>query len=328
MPLQGRILITGGAGFLARAIYRRAEVEGWDAEFTALSRDDAKHAALQHRFPNVKTIRADVAGDYPLLVAAMRGHDIVIHAAAAKYVDRSEHAAFDTVRTNITGSAQVIHAAIEARVRQLIGISTDKACEPVNVYGMTKAVMERLLHEAAAHSGLTDVFCVRYGNVVGSTGSVIPLFAQQLAETGKIKLTDPAMTRFWMSVEEAIELIVWTLREGVSGAMYVPEPGAMRMNALAYTVLGYEGLPDDLEGAILDERIEVIGKRPGEKMHEQLIHEQESPRARVGGPGPIEVHPPGGKTFGERTFTMRSDKPSHWLGPDDLRLMMSLAEGV
>lgn len=259
--------MTGGAGYLARALYARAEREGWDVQFTAFSRDDSKHVPLMRRFPSVKCIRGDVAADRDVLAAAMQGHDYVIHMAAVKYVDLAESNVFDTVRVNVDGSRNVIMAAISARVTRAVGISTDKACEPVSVYGMTKAVMERMLIEGDRMASRTEFAVCRYGNVVGSTGSVIPLFRDQLARNGEITLTAPGMTRFWMGVDEAVDCILATF-VAPRGATIIPIPRSMSLLDMVHAAVG-----DDVP-------IRVTGLRPGEKVHEQLIGLAESVRAR------------------------------------------------
>ena len=317
--LTGNVLVTGGAGFLARGIYRRARAEGWGARFTALSRDDAKHARLQAQFPEVRTVLGDVAGgDELLLDTVFIGHDAVIHAAASKYVDRAETSAWDTVRTNIYGSQAVAEAAIRAGVERVVAISTDKACEPVNIYGQTKAVMERIFQEANRLSPDTRFTVVRYGNVVGSTGSVVPLFRRQLEQTGRVQVTDPKMTRFWMGIDEAVDLVVEALDPtyvDLSGHVLIPSPRALPLGDLVRIAAGIEPgapLPEDV--------VEVAGIRPGEKQHEKLVHRQESVRAvesAVGLAAPIwdfALAPPGIEPTTE-PFEITSDAPPRGLMP-------------
>lgn len=269
--LEGRWFITGGAGFIARALYLRAREEHWPVTFTGFSRDDAKHAALAHRFPEVTFVRGDVAGDRDFLAAAMAGHDGVLHAAASKYVDLSEMNVFDTVRVNIDGSRNVIEAACRTvTVEQVIGISTDKACGPVNAYGMTKAVMERLFWEAARRYDSPVFKLVRYGNVIGSTGSVIPKF-MALAQRGEpIPVTNPDMTRFYMSANEAIDVICAATESGMHSACLIPyNIESMSLIDLVRTATGTV------------ENVVIAGARPGEKVHEQLIGASEMSRAGV-----------------------------------------------
>lgn len=316
-----RIFITGGAGFLARAFYRRARREGWNATFTAFSRGDATHARLQREYPEVKLIRGDVAGDPEFLAAAMAGHDYVIHMAATKYVDLGERAAENTVRINVDGSRNVIRAARAARVQRTVAISTDKACQPVNVYGMTKALMERLFQEAAAEG---EFVAVRYGNVVGSTGSVCTLFEQQLQDAGRMRITDPHMTRFWMGVDEAIDLVLYALAIAPPGALVIPKPRAMTIVNLAHSVWSRHA-----EGpAPFDE----IGVRPGEKRHELLMHAEESVRSNDG-PHSLaqyyELAPPGTSARLDVPFMLTSSEPmGGWIGIDEMRGLIIDAEDV
>lgn len=325
--LAGRVLITGGAGFLARGIYRRAQAEHWDAEFTCLSRDDSKHAVLQARYPWVQTVLGDVGTiDVGRLTDLMRGFDIVIHAAASKYVDRAEMAAFETVQTNIEGSRRVAEAALRARVRTALAISTDKACHPVNIYGASKFVMERLWQEANARTDDTRFVGVRYGNVVGSTGSVLTLFERQMQDGG-IKLTDPQMTRFWMSVDEAVDTILTAVGGAPGGTLAIPPMRGMRMHDVALAALG-----EDQIGKPLPDSVTITGMRPGEKRHEAIVHRQESVRVSHQGT-PLDyryLHPPG-VTFlpqDEAYEISSSDPPRGWVSPADLRGMTADAGTV
>lgn len=311
MALSGRILITGGTGFLARGIYRRALRENWNAEFTCFSRDDGKHVGIERRFPNVRCIKGDVAADVAHLASSMRGHDTVIHAAAVKYVDRAEFAARETKRVNIDGSQNVMDAAIRAGVGMVVGISTDKACAPVNIYGMSKAVMERMFSEASIPG--TSFRLVRYGNVVGSTGSVIPLFRDQLARTGKVSVTNPNMTRFWMGVDEAIDLIQIAAGDLTDGAIAVPYVKAMRLGDVILAAMGE--VPTD-----------IVGERAGEKRHEELVHFEESVRVRQHRDF-FELMPVGNVQNVE-TFTLTSANPHHWMEQETMRALIADAETV
>lgn len=273
--LEGKVFVSGGAGFLARALYRRAEAEGWPASFTAFSRDDAKHARLNRQFPNVRCIRGDVAGDETELANAMYGHDIVIHAAAAKYVDLAELNSFETVRQNVTGSANVIRAAVRAGVALCIGVSTDKACEPVNVYGLTKAVMERLFFEASRWPmSKTRFNLVRYGNVIGSTGSVFTKFREAIEAGQSLTLTNPEMTRFYLTADEAVDILIDAAglpEEIASEGCLIPSwLRSMSTFDLARAATGFANPP-----------YVVAGQRPGEKVHESLLSVSELPRTEV-----------------------------------------------
>lgn len=264
MQLSGRVCVTGGAGFLARAIYRRARQEKWDVQFTCVSRDDAKHAALSQKYPEVICVRGDVA-DRDSLTAVFAGHDTVIHAAANKHVDRAETNVLETIRTNIDGSVNVVWAALRSGVKDVLGISTDKATGP-SVYGLTKRVMECAFEEGN-RIGDTRFVLTRYGNVVASTGSVLPVFRSQLAQFGEVRVTDPAMTRFWMRADEAVDCVLLALDpETPRGWIVVPFCGAMELGTLVALV----AKPSE---------IRIVGLRAGERMDETLITDLESVRA-------------------------------------------------
>lgn len=302
--LTGKVFITGGAGYLARAIYRRARQEKWECEFTCFSTDDSKHAFLNEIYPEVKCYRGDIS-DTPIdiLSSLMADHKYVIHAAAIKYVDRAEFNVWDTVRVNIKGSENVILAAHAAGVERAIGISTDKACEPINIYGMTKATMERLFIESSGRFRNTEFSVVRYGNVVASTGSVITLFRKQEKE-GIIKITDPNMTRFWMTPDEAVDTVLAGLLISENGSILVPSCRAMSIIDVAKAALTATG-----------SKLEIIGKRAGEKVHEKLIYKQESVRSEIVVTDKLKPpyafweisQPPAGITSHE--FELSSDNP-------------------
>lgn len=289
-----RVFLTGGAGFLGRAIMRRARRESWDWQITCYSRDETKQDECRQRFPEARYLLGDVR-DRDRLEAAMLGHDVVIHAAAMKYIPEAEMNPAECFSVNVDGARSVIRAAVMAGVTRVVGLSTDKACRPINSYGASKLMLERLFAEAAKRSGTTFT-TVRYGNVVGSTGSVIPLFQRQLAELGRVRLTDPHMTRFWMSPDEAIDTVLFALEpQRVPGSVTVPRPQAMSMGTLAKTLAG--------------EAVEIIGVRPGEKEHEELIHWQESTRVLNHAGRFYELLPVAGAVNGGEPFTMSSHSP-------------------
>ena len=304
-----KVFVTGGAGFIARAIYRRAAQEDWPWEFTCYSRSDEKHRALNQQYPQVGIVRGDITTpDIQHLAAAMRGHDIVIHAAATKYVDRSEMAALDTIRINTLGSMNVMEAAFLAGVQSLVGISTDKAAAPVNIYGASKMAMERAFQDYAQLTGAPQISLVRYGNVIGSTGSVIPLFKHQLATTGHVTITNPDMTRFWMSADEAIDTIMHALYDAQQGSIALPSGlRAMRIIDVAHAAIGMEHV----------DKIVQVGERPGEKQHETLLMETEGPRA-IWHPDWVELRPPG--------ETPNADAPSYYALTSDQAKRMSAPE--
>lgn len=263
--LNGRVLITGGTGFLGRAIMRRAALDGWNCEFTVYSRDEYKQMQCKRKYKRATYVLGDIQ-DTQHLQAVMTGHDTVIHTAAIKFIPEAEFNVAECIRVNINGSKSVAEAAIRANVNMVIGISTDKACEPVNTYGMTKALMERLFGEMSRNHAYGPVFvCCRYGNVIGSTGSVVPLFKQQLEDSGKITLTDPRMTRYFISCDAAIDLILATFKAS-NGSVIFPTPASIATGEIANL------LAKDTNN------INIIGVRPGEKMHEKMVSFQESTR--------------------------------------------------
>lgn len=304
--LKGKVLITGGTGFLGRGILRAAHQQGWDANFTIISRDEQKQAYCRARYPSVHYVLGDIT-DGERLALAMMGHDYVIHAAALKYIPEGEFNADECVRVNIDGARSVISAARVAGVRRVVGISTDKAAQPVNVYGMTKAVMERLFAEASDVYGPTFTTC-RYGNVIGSTGSVVPVMIEQFRRDGQVQITDTYMTRFWMSIDAAVKTILHAL-EAPAGSVTIPTPRAASMHAVAYAVLGTFGetmhAPD---GDITkDPRIKIVGRRPGEKQHEDLVSHYELYRTTVDG-GWYTLMPPGHEDYTSELDTISSNR--------------------
>jgi UDP-N-acetylglucosamine 4,6-dehydratase/5-epimerase len=264
MQLEGKVLITGGAGFLGRAFMRRAFEESWDCTFTVFSRDEQKQAQVAKMFgEQVHCVLGDVRDTERLRLLA-HGHELVIHAGALKHIPEAEYNVAECINVNIGGSAAVIHAC-RGIVETVVAISTDKAVEPLNIYGATKMAMERLFIEADRESQDTAYRVVRYGNVVGSTGSVIPRFAQQ-AEEGCIKLTDERMTRFWLSPDQAVDIVLHGAMLSPGQCVVIPEASAMSLI--------------DLVDALYPEvRTVVTGIRPGEKLHESLLSAYEAPKA-------------------------------------------------
>jgi len=205
--------------------------------------------------------------------AAMRGIDLVFHAAALKQVPLCEYHVWEAVQTNIIGAQNVIRAALEEGVEKVISISTDKAVKPVNAMGMSKAIQEKLFTAANFHNpNRRTVFaCVRYGNVVGSRGSVIPLFKRQIESGGPVTITDPRMTRFVLTLSEAIDLVFGAVSKGVGGEIFVLKIPAARVSDIAEVMI--EAMAPGGKVAI-----RTIGVRPGEKIHEILVSEAEAPR--------------------------------------------------
>lgn len=264
------IFMTGGAGFLGRAFMASLSA---DDRLTVYSRDEAKHARARRLFPKHRYILGDVSNYYHLY-RSMIGHDIVIHAAAMKYVPQGETNVWESFEVNVDGSRNVAAAALQAGVSKVIGISTDKACEPINIYGLTKLAMERLFQEADGWSEHLSFNVVRYGNVISSTGSVIPIFRSQARE-GIIKITDPLMTRFWLTIDQAVALIhrAIHLADSMSGVVIVPPLKATTLSDVARASAWVE-LGPDWEKSV---EFEEIGVRFGEKRHESLLANHEIP---------------------------------------------------
>jgi len=252
-----KILVTGGAGTLGRAFVRRATREGWPVDFTIFSRDPVKHQAMAREFPQCRFVLGDVL-DAPTTWAAISGHDIVIHAAAQKHIPEGERNPAECLAVNVQGSINVAEACARGGVRHLFAISTDKACRPVNTYGLSKLAMERVLQSMAARwEGVLSIRLLRYGNVLGSTGSVVSEWRRMAKETGRVTATDPDMSRFWLTTDMAIDLIIAAGYQP-SGTILVPLLPKLEMQTMADYVI--PGIP-----------ISYSGLRPGEKRHEELL---------------------------------------------------------
>jgi UDP-N-acetylglucosamine 4,6-dehydratase len=304
--LSGNILITGGTGTLGRAILRTARSEGWSARFTVYSRDEVKQSQLRALFPEIRTILGDVR-DRDRLGVAFAGHDIVIHAAAMKRIPEAEEQTSECVATNVNGSANVILAAMAAGVRRCVGISTDKAVQAINAYGASKLLMEKMFQSAPKSP--THFTVCRYGNVVASRGSVIPIW-RKLAAAGKpLTITDGRMTRFWMSESDAVSLVVEALHCD-PGTVLIPKMKSLTLREMAELVA---------PGAPLTE----IGLRPGEKIHEMLVHSDEAPYCSNGKPGLLQLSPATGPKTGTVPpgFRYTSDLAPHLDAPAFLAMV-------
>lgn len=279
------VLITGGSGSLARVLLRRllSGELGVPERIRIFSRDEAKQHDLrlsyQHRpiatdeviYHNYdRTVQFQIGDirDPDSIRTALDGIHIVFNTAAMKQVPTCEYFPYEAVRTNIGGVENLVHAIRGGGdIETVVGISTDKACNPINVMGMTKALQERLLVRANLDVPSTRFVCVRYGNVLASRGSVIPLFLNQIAGGGPVTVTTPEMTRFLLSLEEAVDVIFAALRTARPGEIYVPPIPAARIVDVASVMIGER----DIE-------ITFTGIRPGEKVHEVLVSAEEAPR--------------------------------------------------
>jgi UDP-glucose 4-epimerase len=278
------ILITGGTGSLGKVLVRRLldGTLGKPRKIIVFSRDEAKqhfmriewqHAAraatdeiIYHNFERVLEFRIGDIRDFDSVVSVLRDVDLVINAAAMKQVPTCEYFPYEAVRTNIGGAENIVRAIEQFRlpVNTVVGVSTDKACKPVNTMGMTKAIQERIFIQGNMRCDETRFVCVRYGNVLASRGSVIPLFHEQIRQGGPVTITTPDMTRFLLSLEEAADTVFAAVAGGRPGDIYVPRVSSARIVDVARALIGRRGL----------EQV-VTGIRPGEKIHEIMVAEDE-----------------------------------------------------
>ncbi len=262
------VLVTGGTGSFGNKFVEVMLERYHPRRLVILSRDELKQSEMMTRFthPSLRFFVGDVR-DRDRLERAMHGVDLVVHAAALKQIPSCEYNPFEAIQTNVMGTKNVIDAAIDQHVKRVVSISTDKACQPVNLYGATKLCAEKLVVQGNAYGFAqgTILSVVRYGNVIGSRGSVIPLFKSQ-RETGKVTVTDKGMTRFWIRLEQGVQFAIRCAEQMRGGEIFVPKIPSMRIMDLVETVA---------PGCA----VEVIGIRPGEKLHELLLSEDDSRQA-------------------------------------------------
>lgn len=260
------VLVTGGTGSFGKKFIKVMLEEIQPKKVIVFSRDELKQHEMQtsgYNHPNLRFFIGDVR-DRDRLKRAMNGVDIVVHAAALKQVPACEYNPMEAIKTNIMGTSNVVEAALDAGVKKVLAISTDKAVNPVNLYGATKLAAEKLVIQSNAYAAgaATRYSCVRYGNVVGSRGSVVPVFLKQ-RKVGQVTITDERMTRFWLSLDQGVRFVIKCIEQMEGGEVFVPRIPSMKVS--------------DLARAIAPEaQINVIGIRPGEKLHEVLISEDES----------------------------------------------------
>ncbi len=267
MPLTGKvILVTGGTGSFGHKFVEVVLRDHNPAVVRIFSRGELLQQEMRQKFNNDERLRFFIGDvrDRDRVYRAMNGVDIVVHAAALKQVPTCEYNPIEAVRTNIDGAVNVIDAAIDNGVEKAIAISSDKAVQPVNLYGATKLVMERLFVQANVYTGGQGIrfSCVRYGNVIGSRGSVIPLFLEQ-RKNGKVTITDERMTRFWITLEQGVRFVIDCIDSMRGGEVFVPKIPSMNIMDLADVIAP-------------EAQREVIGIRPGEKVNEILLTEEES----------------------------------------------------
>jgi UDP-N-acetylglucosamine 4,6-dehydratase len=314
------ILLTGGTGSFGNAFVRRVLAEHPSVVIRIYSRDELKQSEMRavHGDGQLRYLIGDVR-DRERMFRAAQGCDVIIHAAAMKQVPACEYNPFEAVKTNVNGAQNVVDVAIDAGVATVVALSTDKAVNPVNLYGATKLCAEKIVVQGnsyAVHSG-TTLSCVRYGNVVGSRGSVVPLFREQ-AIRGRLTITDESMTRFWITLDQAVDLVLFAIEHAAGGEIFIPKIPSMRVVDLAAAMapgIGYD----------------VIGIRPGEKLHEVLLTEDESRHAAdIGQYYVVQPDHPWwtenpkwmtGDRLPER-FVYSSDNNAEWLDEAGLRTLL------
>ncbi len=260
------ILVTGGTGSFGKKFVEIMLAEFNPCKLIIFSRDELKQHEMRvsgFHHPSLRYFIGDVR-DVDRLRRAMNGVDIVVHAAALKQVPACEYNPMEAIKTNILGGSNVIEAALDIGVKKVLALSTDKAVNPINLYGATKLAAEKLFVQSNSYAGGsgTRFSCVRYGNVIGSRGSVIPLFIQQ-RNNGKLTLTDERMTRFWLTLEQGVRFVIHCIELMQGGEVFVPKIPSIRTIDLARVIAPQAEL-------------EIVGIRPGEKLHEVLIHEDEA----------------------------------------------------
>jgi len=315
------VLVTGGTGSFGQKFTEIALKEHNPKAIRIFSRGELLQQQMRQRFnddPHLRFFVGDVR-DRERVYRAMNGVDIVVHAAALKQVPTCEYNPIEAVRTNVDGTVNVIDAAIDNGVEKTIAISTDKAVHPINLYGATKLVMERLFIQANVYTGGKGIkfSCTRYGNVVGSRGSVVPLFLEQ-RKNGAITITDERMTRFWITLEQGVRFVIDSINRMKGGEVFIPKFPSMRVMDLAEVIA-----PEATR--------KFIGIRPGEKIHEVLLTEEESRNTKDFGDYFV-VEPPfhfwnkdnikEGQPLPEE-FRYTSDNNSKWLSKKELEKIVA-----
>ncbi|VVE49676.1 UDP-glucose 4-epimerase [Pandoraea aquatica] len=261
------LLITGGTGSFGNAILRRF-LNSDLKEIRILSRDEKKQDDMRKKYndPKLKFFIGDVR-DYQSVLNAVRGADFIYHAAALKQVPSCEFHPMEAVKTNVLGTENVLEAAINCNVKRVVCLSTDKAVYPINAMGISKAMMEKVIVAKSRGSDSTVICATRYGNVMASRGSVIPLFVEQVREGKPITITDPSMTRFMMTLDDAVDLVLYAFQHGSPGDIFVQKAPASTIENLARSLVSLMKKPDH--------EIRVIGTRHGEKLYEALLSREE-----------------------------------------------------
>jgi len=315
------ILITGGTGSFGKAFLAEVLDSRYPARVAIYSRDELKQYEMKLTYgddPRVRFFLGDIR-DRDRLSMALHGVDYVLHAAALKQVDTAEYNPMEYVKTNILGSENVMLASIAAGVKKVVALSTDKASSPINLYGATKLTADKLFISGNHYSYArgTKFSVVRYGNVMGSRGSVIPLFKRLAAEGQPLPITDTRMTRFWITLPQAVKFVIDAFTDMDGGELYVPRIPSMRVTDLAQAIAP--------EGELVE-----VGIRPGEKLHEEMISSEDSmrtvrqPHRYVVGPTLAEWtyrEPPGEPVA--TGFSYTSDTNDLWLNVEDIRALIT-----
>lgn len=268
MFTKKNLLITGGTGSFGNAVLKRF-LDTDIAEIRIFSRDEKKQDDMRKRFssPKLKFYIGDVR-DYQSILNATRGVDYIYHAAALKQVPSCEFHPMEAVKTNVLGTENVLEAAIQNQVERVVCLSTDKAVYPINAMGISKAMMEKVMVAKSRNAGARTVICgTRYGNVMASRGSVIPLFVEQIRAGQPLTLTNPEMTRFMMTLADAVDLVLYAFEHGNNGDIFVQKAPAATIETLAKALTGLLGKPEH--------PINLIGTRHGEKLYEALLSREE-----------------------------------------------------
>ncbi len=320
------VLVTGGTGSFGKKFIEMMLKDFQPKKIIVFSRDELKQHEMQtmgFNQPNLRYFIGDIR-DRERLVRAMHGVDIVVHAAALKQVPACEYNPMEAVKTNIMGTSNVVEAALDVGVKKVMALSTDKAVNPVNLYGATKLAAEKLTVQSNAYAAgtATRYSCVRYGNVVGSRGSVVPVFLKQ-RENGSVTITDDRMTRFWLSLEQGVRFVIACIEQMHGGEVFVPKIPSMKVIDLAKAIAPKA-------------KVNIIGIRPGEKLHEVLISEDEA-RNTVELDNMFIVKPP--ETLWERnlqyegrplpdSFRYSSDHNTEWLDIDGIKKFIEPFENL
>lgn len=312
------ILVTGGTGSFGKKFIKILLEEKQPKKVIVFSRDELKQHEMQVGGYNQENLRYFIGDirDRERLVRALHGVDIVVHAAALKQVPACEYNPMEAIKTNIMGTANVVEAALDAGVKKVLMVSTDKAVSPANLYGATKLAGEKLTIQSNAYAGgsATRFSCVRYGNVVGSRGSIVPLFLNQRAG-GRITVTDDRMTRFWLSLDQGVRFVITCIEQMEGGEVFVPKIPSTKVVDLAKAIAP-------------NAEINIIGIRPGEKLHEMLISEDEA-RHTIELDAMYVVQPAEATWFGyswkdkgkslKEGFSYSSDNNTEWLDVNGIK---------